>query len=97
MRVFPIELQSGTGGVLTEDITRIVPHHRQAGWSLIYTLSDPDGLMIRGDSKELCAVWHTYLEAIDADALLGDDDDDDELLDGAEAVPGAREDSDDED
>lgn len=96
MRVFPIDMEDGRGAVLTTDITRIVPAHRKAGWSVIYTTSDPDGLVVKGNSNELCAVWHAYLEGLCADDFDSDDDGDDGLLDDSEDVSGAESDPDDQ-
>lgn len=93
MRVFPITLHCGEGGVLTEQITRIIPHHAKDGWSVIYTDADPAGLMIRGDSRDLCSIWWQALEDI-YESDMADPDLDDGLCGDAD-LPGDGGDPDD--
>lgn len=91
-----IELAAGKGAVLTEDITRIIPHQSRADWSVIYTYSDPQGLEIRGSAEELCITWITYMELLYEELDLDDGDDDDELYDSAEDMSGESGASDDQ-
>jgi hypothetical protein len=65
MLVFPIELQSGKGFVLTQEVTAIMPHQTKKGWSVIFTDSLPLGLDIKGSAGELAEIWNEYLLEIE--------------------------------
>lgn len=73
MLVFPIELESGKGFVLTQEVSAILPHQSKKGWSVIFTDSFPLGFDVKGDAGEMSQRWNNSLMEIEhGDA--GDED-----------------------
>lgn len=74
MLVFPIELESGKGFVLTQQITSIMPHQTRKDRSVIFTDSIPNGLDIIGKAGELAEQWNQQLMDIEHGIEFGEEE-----------------------
>jgi hypothetical protein len=80
MLTFPIDTKHGPGAVLLVEIRSIMPtmSEKELGWSLIYTDSMPEGLLIRGNPRDLVARWEVQLQVLENGGCEDEDEEDEE-------------------
>lgn len=80
MRLFPVDLVvGGPGYVLTDSIFAIIPAPSDRNQCLLYCISFPEGLAIRGTAPEICELWHVCIERLmTGEVIESEEDEEDE-------------------